>query len=98
VIRNIFAYSIWDGQQVDDHLMVIPKKHTDTLADLNEKEAVDYVRVISAYELNGYNVYSRAPQSAIKSVIHLHTHLIKTSGPPKKVVFLARKPYIRIIF
>ena len=28
VIRNRFPYSLWDGQRVIDHLMVVPKKHT----------------------------------------------------------------------
>lgn len=97
IIRNIFAYSIWDGQRVVDHLLVIPKKHVDSLGDLSASEASELLKIFNEYEKEGYNVYARAPTSAIKSVIHQHTHLIKTAGAPKKFIFLLRKPYIRII-
>lgn len=93
VIRNIFSYSIWDGQKVVDHLMLIPKQHTDSLGDLPKAAAEEYVRIISAYEKKSYNIYARAPSSVIKSVIHQHTHFIKTKGGPKNFVFLLRKPY-----
>ena len=98
IIRNIFPYSIWDSQRVADHLMILPKQHTDTLRDLSPKQAQEYVRLISDYESKGYNVYARAPASRIKTVVHQHTHLIKPSGAPSKVVFMIRRPYFRIIF
>lgn len=97
IIRNIFAYSIWDGQQVTDHLMITPKKHTDSLAGMKTNEKIEYIDLIEKYEKQGYNIYSRAPSSAIKSIIHQHTHLIKTEGKSKRFVFLLRKPYIRIV-
>ena len=34
LIHNLFPYSIWDGQRVVDHLLVVPKQHIDTLQDL----------------------------------------------------------------
>ncbi len=98
LIRNIFAYSIWDGQRVTDHIMIVPKKHTDKLEDLDSKEAIEFLKIIGKYEKRGYNMYSRAPSSKIKSVVHQHSHLIKTQGAPKKFLFLLRKPYIRIVF
>lgn len=97
VIRNIFAYSIWDGQVVTDHLLVIPKRHTDSLGGFSPSEAAELLKTLDGYEKEGYNVYARAPSSTIKSVVHQHTHLIKTAGAPKKFIFLLRKPYIRII-
>lgn len=97
IIKNIFSYSLWDGQKVEDHLMVIPKKHTDSLDSLSDTAAVEYVKILSQYEAKGYNVYARAPNSAIKSVVHQHTHLIQTSGRPHRLVFLLRKPYIRLV-
>ena len=98
VIRNIFAYSLWDGQSVDHHLMLVPKKHVDSLKDLPDAAAVEYVRLVSKYEQEGYNIYARASVSVIKSIVHQHTHLVKTSGAPKKFLFLLRKPYLRIIY
>lgn len=97
VIRNIFAYSIWDGQKVTDHLMITPKRHTDSLANMDKNEKIEYVDLIEKYEKQGYNIYSRAPSSAVKSILHQHTHLIKTEGASKRFVFLLRKPYIRIV-
>lgn len=99
IIRNIFAYSIWDNQKVVDHLMVVPKKHIDSLDQLSDAAAGEFLKTISAYERQGYNVYARSPGSRMKSVIHQHTHLIKTAGRPKNVFFLIRKPfYFRISF
>jgi diadenosine tetraphosphate (Ap4A) HIT family hydrolase len=98
VVRNLFPYSIWDGQKVVDHLMVVPKKHTDSLSDLGAHSAVEYLGIVGAYEKQGYNVYARAPGSHMKSIAHQHTHLIKPVGPPNKFLFLLRKPYIRVTF
>ncbi len=97
VIRNIFAYSLWDSQDVNDHLMLVPKKHVDSLAKLPSAAATEYVKLISDYEQKGYNIYARAPVSVIKTVVHQHTHFIKTSGAPKRFVFLLRKPYVRLV-
>jgi diadenosine tetraphosphate (Ap4A) HIT family hydrolase len=96
VIKNKYPYSHWDLQKVTDHLMIIPKKHTDTLSDLTSDEAVEYVKLIGSYESQGYSVYSRAPVSVIKSVVHQHTHLIKTIPEESKLLVYAKKPYIRI--
>ena len=95
LIRNIFGYSLWDSQPVADHLMIVPKKHTDSLNDLPQESAIEFVKLLGEYEAKHYNVYARAPSSAMKTVVHQHTHLIKPSGKPRKLVFLLRKPYIR---
>ena len=97
VIRNIFAYSIWDGQKVVDHLLIVPKNHTDRIAHFTDAMIVDMHKLMSQYEEQGYNIYARAPASKIKSVVHQHTHLIKTEGAAKKFIFLLRKPYVRFV-
>jgi diadenosine tetraphosphate (Ap4A) HIT family hydrolase len=96
VIKNKFPYSLWDDQVVDSHLMIVPKKHTDTLSDLSAKEAKEYVVLMSSYEKNGYNILARAPQSTQKSVIHQHTHLIKPGRKSIKFLLYLQKPYFRI--
>lgn len=98
IIKNIFPYSLWDSQGVADHLMIVPKKHIVTLSKLTDSEALEYAKLLIKYEEQGYNVYSRAPGSVLKSVLHQHTHLIRPKGNPRKLVFLLRKPYIRFIF
>lgn len=95
IIHNIFPYSLWDSQPVEDHLMIIPIKHTDTLADLNKVAAQEYVTLITEYEGKGYNVYLRAPSSTMKSVVHQHTHLIKPIERKIKLLLFIRRPYVR---
>lgn len=96
VIRNIFAYSIWDNQSVADHLMVVPKKHTDSLSNMGNSQKIEYVDLLEFYEGQEYNIYARAPSSKIKSIVHQHTHLIKPKGYKKKFLLLLRKPYVRL--
>ena len=98
VIQNKFPYTIWDGQTVVDHLMIVPKAHTDTVAHFTDDMIADYFKLLQEYEAQGYNVYARAPSSKIKSIAHQHTHLLKTQGHPKRFVLLIRKPfYIRLV-
>jgi ATP adenylyltransferase len=98
IIRNIFPYSHWDQQEVSDHIMIIPKKHTETILDFTASEAVEYVGLLGSYENQGYNVYARAPVSNIKSIPHQHTHLIKGSGKMQRVLLYVSRPYIRITY
>lgn len=98
VIINIFPYSIWDGEAVDDHLMIVPKKHTDKLGSLPTAAASELLQLIDSYEDEGYNLYARAPGSAIKSIVHQHSHLIKPKGNRKRLIFFSRKPYLRIVW
>lgn len=97
IIKNLFPYTHWDGQGVLDHIMIVPKKHTDSLGDLSSHEAIEYVNLISSYEKRGYSVYSRPPSSTRKTVVHQHTHLIELDDQTKKFVFFLRKPFIRIV-
>lgn len=97
IIKNIFSYSLWDAVSVEDHLMIVPNKHTDTLGDLTPYEAKEFVDLIAKYEKIGYNVYARPPKSIRKTIVHQHTHLIKTKGNVKKFIFTIHKPfYIRM--
>lgn len=96
VLRNIFPYSLWDGQEVSDHLMVVPKRHTDKLGGTTPEEAVAFLKIIDSYEAKGYNLYARSPSSSIKSVVHQHTHLMKPKGKQKRFLLMVRKPFIRI--
>lgn len=96
VLQNIFPYSIWDGLSVVDHLMITPIQHTDNLGGMQPDQKTEFVDLVARYEAHGYNIYARTPASKIKSVAHQHTHLIKTEGKPKRLIFLLLKPYFRI--
>ncbi len=96
IAKNRFPYSVWDGFGVIEHLMILPKRHIDSLASFTDAEAKEYFKVMSVYESHGYSVYSRAPDSAAKSMPHQHTHLIKLNKTPKKMAFYIRNPHINI--
>jgi diadenosine tetraphosphate (Ap4A) HIT family hydrolase len=95
LIKNIFPYSIWDDFTIEDHLLLTPKRHTDSLADLPDKADIEYIRIISKYEAKGYNIYARAPGSNMKSIAHQHTHLIKPGKKKVRFLLYIAKPYLR---
>lgn len=95
IIQNIFPYTLWDSQTVLDHILVVPAKHTDTLADISPLEAQDFVRLISDHESKGYSVWARPPGAITKSLTHQHTHLIKLSGRSIRFLLYFRRPYLR---
>ncbi|MFI5275309.1 MAG: HIT family protein [Candidatus Saccharimonadales bacterium] len=96
IVRNRFPYAVWDFQRVSDHLMVVPRTHTDSLASLSKEARLEFVELISEYESHGYHVYARATHSDTKSIAHQHTHLIKCYGPTSKLAFYILKPYVSI--
>ena len=77
VIVNAFKYEIWDNCSVLNHLMIVPKRHTDFLGGFNFDESMDYVELLEKYDELGYSVYGRASANEQKSVAHQHTHLFK---------------------
>lgn len=98
VIQNIFPYSLWDDYGVDDHVLLIPKRHIEHLGDLKTPEMTDFFEMLRKYEDQGYNLFARAPKSKQKSIPHQHTHLMKPSDQKTRVLFHVRKPYLRIWF
>lgn len=93
IVKNIFPYDIWDTSQVSDHLMVVPKRHVDSISHFDNSEKQEYVTALAEYEKQGYSIYARAPTNVIKSVVHQHTHLIKMdSNSIKKFILYFRRP------
>lgn len=98
VLPNRVFYDVWELHNVIDHLLVIPKRHVESLGDLSEDEQLDIMKICSRYEKDGYNVYARAKGSVRRSVIHQHTHLIKIDPHEPRVSFFMRKPWLLIKF
>jgi hypothetical protein len=96
VIPNRVSYDVFESMRVLDHLMVIPKKHHETMATFSDKEKLDAMNIMGEYEAQGYSVYGRGKGSASRSVKHQHTHLLKMDNKPSNIVFYARKPYFMI--
>lgn len=98
VIRNRVKYDVFEGLSVLEHLMVIPKKHHDTMATFSDKEMLDMMRSIAEYEARGYGVYARGVGSVTRSVAHQHTHLLKLDSRQHKLMVSIKKPYTLIRF
>jgi diadenosine tetraphosphate (Ap4A) HIT family hydrolase len=98
IIHNLFRYSNWDGQGVEEQLLLIPKKHIGSLTHLSSPAAQEYFDTITAYEEQGYHIYARGAGSHAKTIIHQHTHLIKPKeGKTNKFLLFINKPYIRLV-
>lgn len=96
VVKNIFAYSVWDDMAVIDHLMIVPKRHIVGMHDFTTDERADYFEVMTQYEEQGYSLYARAPKNIAKSVVHQHSHLIKLGNKTKKFMLYIRKPHVLV--
>lgn len=96
IIKNRVAYNFFEGVPVIDHLMVIPKRHVTTLADMTDAEKIEYVTLLGEYEKRDYSVYSRSVESGIRSVAHVHTHLLKNPGKRVSWQLYIEKPYLVI--
>lgn len=95
VLNALYAYDVWEFRDVTDHIMIIPKRHTHTMSELNDDERKEIMDLMCEFEGQDYNVYARSSVSVQRSVAaHQHTHLIKTTGPLARGGFYWKKPYI----
>ena len=94
VIVNLFGYDVWDGYNVEQHFMVVPKRHVASISVLTSEERADYIDTMAQYEADGYSLYARAPGNSAKSVLHQHTHLIKSDDNHKKWLIYIQRPHI----
>ena len=94
VVKNNFPYNLWEGKEVIEHLMILPKRHVPSLEYLHNDELLDIMQLIAKYEAANYNVYARGVTNNTRSVVHQHTHLIKISNTKAKFFFYLAKPYV----
>lgn len=95
IVRNLFPYHIWDGSRTGEHLMIVPKRHVDTIAHFTDEERIAYMDLLAYYESAGYSIYLRSTQSGRKTVAHQHTHLIEVGESIKAQLFI-EKPHINL--
>lgn len=93
VIPNRTKYDIFEGREVTEHYMIIPRRHVETMDELSDDERLAIMKVASDYEKQGFNVYARGVGSITRSVKHQHTHLIKITNKPTKLYLYLKKPY-----
>lgn len=93
VVPNLTKYDLWELHDVEEHLLVMPRRHVENLAELNKAEKEALMKVFADYEARGYSVYARGVGYVKRSVKHQHTHLIKVSNTEPKRAFFSSKPY-----
>lgn len=93
VIENRTAYDIFEGRRVLEHLMLLPKRHVETLRDFTDQEKIEYATVVGEYEAKGYNIYSRGVGSITRSMSHVHTHMIQMQNKRSRLLLYIAKPY-----
>jgi len=78
VVRSGFPYREWDGQPVAEHLLLVPKRHIETIGKFDRTERIEFSHILLMYDRRGYNSYTRCGNNKAKSVPgHCHTHLLK---------------------
>lgn len=94
IVENLFGYDIWDNMEVKEHLMIVPKCHTESISKLESNAITEYAKIIAKYDSQGYSFYARAAENESKSVPHQHTHLLKFCGKRKRLRLFVEKPYL----
>ncbi|HIH11988.1 TPA: hypothetical protein HA241_07405 [Candidatus Woesearchaeota archaeon] len=96
---NKFSYDVWDHYEVDEHLMIIPKRHLNDFAEFSEEESREYFEILKEYSKKGYDSFTRNIHSKIRTKKHIHTHLIKTNDKRiKKLIYRRELGYIETEF
>jgi len=93
IVPNLTKYDLWELHDVEDHLLVIPKAHVETLSELSTEERLAIMDQLADYEARGYNIYARGVGFMKRSVKHQHTHLIKASNKKPRVAIFLQRPY-----
>lgn len=81
IVSNAFPYVTWDRGEVAEHVILIPKRHVESLSLFTNDELKEFAALLAKYESIGYNFYGRSYGSEFKSIKHQHTHLIRTEMP-----------------
>lgn len=96
IVPNLTFYDIWEGHDVIDHLLVVPKRHVKSMKELTEAERLDIIDLIADYEEQDYSVFARGVGTVTRSVEHQHTHLIKTHHKRPRFSVYLHKPYFLV--
>jgi len=81
----------------EGHTLLIPKKHFETLLDVDEEFSVKYIfalqgvgkMLIEKYNADGFNVVLNNGKSAGQVVGHVHFHLLpRKEGDNKRGIFV----------
>lgn len=90
IVTNAFPYAVWDGGRVEEHFLIAPHRHIESVSNFTDDERREYISLISHYESLGYCFYGRGRGSNYKSIPHQHTHIMKFTQPISIQIYLGR--------
>ena len=93
IVPNLTQYDLWELHEVEDHLLIIPKRHAETLNELTASERLAIMDQAAIYESKGYSIYARGVGFIKRSVKHQHTHLIKVTNKKPRIAIYLQRPY-----
>jgi diadenosine tetraphosphate (Ap4A) HIT family hydrolase len=93
VVANLHPYEFWDMHNVVEHVLLIPKRHVESLDELSDEEKLEVMSTMAEYEAQGYSVYWRSQTNGARTVPHQHTHLIKVDNSHTRFSVYSEKPY-----
>lgn len=96
VVKNAVKYDLFDGLEVVEHLMIIPRRHLISFNEMNKAEKLAIINKMAEYESQDYSVYTRGKMNVNRSVQHHHTHIIKTNSKKTKLLLYMSKPHLLI--
>jgi len=92
IVPNLTKYDLWELHDVTEHLLIIPKRHIESLNELTNDEKLAIMNQVAEYESKGYSTYARGVGFIKRSVKHQHTHLIKVTNKEPNIAFFVKKP------
>ena len=93
VIKNKYPYKYWDTSLVEEHLLIAPKRHIDSIINFTEEELKEYQSIEKEYSDNNYEIFFRPAKAHTKSIEHFHTHAIKLKLGFLKFFIFINKPF-----
>lgn len=96
VIKNTYPYHLWDRKKVVEHLMAVPKVHTEGFEGFPKDCYKEYISILQEYSESGYDFFTRTSKSSRKTQPHFHTHFIKTTGKVMSLLHFNADPYYLI--
>lgn len=85
------------GALVEGYILIISKKHINSMAELNESEKIEYLSIIEKYRNLFKKIYNRFPiifehgtnglsETSASSIVHAHTHIVNHNYTNEKSV------------
>lgn len=93
IVPNLTQYDLWELHDVEDHLLIVPKRHIEALSELSSTERLAIMDRAAEFESKGYSIYARGVGFVKRSVKHQHTHLIKVKNKKPKIALFLQSPY-----